>query len=78
MLEPFDQQMKMIGQRLRAARVNAGLTQSELAKLCLSTLTTVSDIETGKGNPKVATILLLCRALHINPSQILDELHPPV
>lgn len=73
-MKPFDKKMEVIGQRIKKARVEAGLTQRELAKACVSTPTMISDVETGKGNPKIATVLSICNALAIEPSVVLNGL----
>lgn len=54
-----------LGNRLRAARIDADLTQDELAELAGVHRTTVQDTEGGKTDPKFSLLLRLARALRL-------------
>jgi y4mF family transcriptional regulator len=52
-----------LSQLLRRRRRELGVTQADLARLAGLSLHGVSDIETGKGNPTLETLLKLSDAL---------------
>ena len=49
--------------RLKAARAEKGLSQTQLAKLVGVSRNTISSIETGQFNPTARLALILCIAL---------------
>lgn len=49
--------------RLRAARAEKGLSQTQLAELVGVSRQTISSIETGQFNPTAKLVLILCVAL---------------
>lgn len=49
--------------RLKAARVQNGLSQSQLAEMVGVSRNTISSIETGQFNPTAKLALVLCIAL---------------
>ena len=49
--------------RLKQARAEAGLSQSQLAELVGVSRNTISSIETGQFNPTAKLALILCIAL---------------
>jgi transcriptional regulator with XRE-family HTH domain len=57
-----------VGERLRSARVAAGMTIRELARASHMDKTSVSDLELGRiRNPGVGTIADLAKALGVDP-----------
>lgn len=61
------------GQRIRAARVKAHMTQAELADKLHTSYVVISQYENGKRNPKLETIKKIADALGVMPSTLLDE-----
>ena len=57
--------MSALGRAVRAARKAAGLTQLELAELAEIGKSAVFDIEKGKVNVQMSTLLKVLRVLHI-------------
>ncbi|MBM6663506.1 helix-turn-helix domain-containing protein [Flavonifractor plautii] len=49
--------MKNIGGRMRELREAAGMTQTDVAKLCGSNQTTIAKMETGKARPSVDVLI---------------------
>ncbi|MDF1754788.1 MAG: helix-turn-helix domain-containing protein [Verrucomicrobiales bacterium] len=45
-----------LGKAFMERRKSAGITQRDLAELCDVALHTISDLESGKGNPTLAVI----------------------
>jgi transcriptional regulator with XRE-family HTH domain len=67
---------KLIGQRVRAARVERGLTQERLAELLDRSVDTVSNLERGVSLPAHATLERLCQALDLRLDELLGPLPP--
>lgn len=60
-----------VGNRVRAARVAAGLSQTELARDSGLTATLVGNVERGLDLCSLRTLLLLSIALRVSPSDLL-------
>lgn len=55
---------------LREARLNRGMSVSELARRSGVSRVTINNIEQGYTNPTVSTVAAICKALNINPNEI--------
>ncbi len=64
---------KDIGARLRALRLERGISQVELAKLIGTHQTAISQVEVGHRGISLRQILRLCRVLKVTPDRILGE-----
>lgn len=63
--------MEKIGQRLRAKRLEAGLTQEQLQEISGIDQTSISAIEGGRSpNPRLSTILSLTYALGMDLNEL--------
>jgi transcriptional regulator with XRE-family HTH domain len=66
---------------LRDARKNLGLKQSDVADLYNLSRYTIVDVESGKGDPKLSTILTLLEAvgmrLVVVPAEVSDRISMP-
>jgi transcriptional regulator with XRE-family HTH domain len=69
--------LRVIGQNVRAARLQAGLTQECLAELVGLHWQTVSNIERGKSPFSVTTFSLLAQHLEVDPAKLLAGLPRP-
>lgn len=58
---------------LRAARINAGLTQEQVQEQMGISRSTLHRIETGKCSPKYKTLCQLCQLYGISPALIKAE-----
>jgi transcriptional regulator with XRE-family HTH domain len=70
---PLDAQnegIKLFGQAVRKHRKAKGYTMQHLANIAEIELSQVSRIETGLINPKLSTILILAKALEIQPGEL--------
>lgn len=67
-----------IGESLRRERRHSGLSLSELARRAGIAKSTLSQLESGSGNPSVETLWTLCLALDIQVAQLLDPPKPRV
>lgn len=61
----------LIGKRIRDHRLQAHLTQAELAERAGVCQQFVGNLERGKGIPSLATVLSLCSALDVEPNALL-------
>ena len=61
------------GERIKAARKKAGMTQKELADKLGIPYQGISQYERGIRNPKIATMKKIAIALNIPPSQLISE-----
>ncbi len=62
------------GQRVREARLAAGLTQEALAEATGLHPTFISNVERGYRVPTVATLLRLADGLDVPPGVLVDDL----
>ena len=58
---------------LRAARVNAGLTQEQVHERLGIAMSTLSQIECGKSSPRYNTLCELCELYGISVGQLKKE-----
>ena len=63
------------GNRIRALRIAAAMTQEDLADRCGLFRTYMSRIETGQANPTLTMILLLADGLGVHVTALFDA--PP-
>jgi transcriptional regulator with XRE-family HTH domain len=70
--------LQTIAAALRRAREHAGLTLTELARRAGVAKSTLSQLESGQGNPSVETLWALCVALDVPVSGLLDPPRPRV
>ena len=60
-------------ERLRSARLNSNLKQSDVAELLGVKSNTISNWENGKSNPDIDSLVELCKIYNISCSSILEE-----
>lgn len=63
----------MIGERIKKARLNAGLTQEVLAAYLNVSAAAISQYETGKKFPRLNVFLKMTDILHVSPEYILGR-----
>ncbi len=77
--EKFDtNQLIVIGQRLRAARLAAGLTQADVAFSADIRTSHISDIENGKKQLSILTFCKIIEVLRVSADEILRPNVPQV
>ena len=64
----------MLGDELRRARRNAGLTQEQLAAKADISREYVSQLERDRQSPTVDMLLRICRILGASPSKIIESI----
>ena len=67
-----------IGERLRQARVERGMTVRGLARLVDVSASLISQIETGKSSPSVSTLYAITAALRISIEDVFGQGDEPV
>lgn len=70
-LENTDADPIIVGGAVKVARLNAGLTMTELAKGAGVTQPFISQVESGKITPSISTLYRLAQVLGIAPSALL-------
>lgn len=67
-----------IGQRIKRARINARITQEELAAIIDCTPQHVSAIERGTKTPRLDTFITIANTLHVSADALLMDVltHP--
>lgn len=69
--EREDKILKIIGEKLRIARENKGLSLRDAGDLAEMSYNNIHDIERGLTNPSITTVIFLAEALGMNPSELL-------
>ena len=67
--------MTTIGQQIREARKEKGLTQEQLAEKVDRNLRTIQRIENSENIPRNETLFLICKELEITPSNLWTIIH---
>jgi transcriptional regulator with XRE-family HTH domain/mannose-6-phosphate isomerase-like protein (cupin superfamily) len=67
----------MIGARLRARRVAQGISLRQFARDLEISASFISQLETGKAQPSVATLYAICTALGISSDELFDTSSSP-
>ena len=65
--------MAAIGERIALARLNAGLTQKQLAEKLGTSESYISQYERNKRNPKTDTIQRIAEALNVEIEELVDS-----
>ncbi len=63
---------KKFGEKVRILRKKLGWSQEELAARCNLHRTYIGAIERGERNVSLLNIVILARALHVKPSDLLE------
>ncbi len=63
-----------IGKRIREKRKKKGMKQYELAKEANISNTYLSDIEIGRTNPSIRTLIKISKALKVDCSILIDDI----
>jgi transcriptional regulator with XRE-family HTH domain len=67
----------MLGELLKKARLDAGLTQEQLAFRAHVDRSYLSEIERGVRHPTVEMVLKLCHSLGISAADVIRQLEKP-
>ena len=67
-----------IGERIKAARKAAGLSQTELANRLNKTLRTVQKYESGEIEPSIAIINAMAKELKVSPADLIGYQRPSI
>lgn len=64
--------LKLLGSTIRILRKESGLTQETLAEMSERHPVYISELERGKKNPSMDSLLRICTALETTPGGLLD------
>ena len=67
-----------LGERIKAARKAAGLSQTELANRLSKTLRTVQKYESGEIEPSIAIINAMAKELKVSPADLIGYQRPSI
>jgi len=65
--------LDIVGQNVSTLRRTQGISQDKLADLAQLSRTAISQIEAGKGDPRLSTLMALSEALKITPQSLFYE-----
>lgn len=65
-----------LGEQIRSARTNAGLTQEQLASAAGLDRAYISQLENDHKSPTVDTLLRLCGAIGVRASELIARIEP--
>lgn len=68
-----EKMIKEFARNLKRIRGERGLSVRQLADLADMNLGNLSDLELGKRNPLMTTVIKLARALELNPAELLPK-----
>lgn len=66
----------LLGNRIRTARKDAGLTGEQLSEICDINAAYLRQIECGAKMPSLPLFVQLCEALNVSPSYLLADVLP--
>lgn len=64
--------LDLLGNRILALRNEKGISQTKMAKGMKTQHNRVSELESGKGNPKITTLLKVAKMLDISVSELIN------
>lgn len=65
-------QKEEFGNLIRESRENKRLSQEQLAEKCNVTDKSISNIELGKSDPKLSTVMRICKVLEIDVNALTE------
>jgi transcriptional regulator with XRE-family HTH domain len=68
----YQKQLVKLGAHIRRIRESQGMSQEQLAADAEIPYSSVNEIEAGKTNPTIASLMALAEALNISVSKLLD------
>lgn len=75
--KPKPEPEELFGQRVRARRLELGLSQEGLADICDLHWSYVGQVERGKRNLTLYSILILAEGLEVDPGELVQGLPAP-
>ena len=63
-----------IGEKIRTARINAGMSQAALARIIGFNRSSVANLEAGRQRVALHLFVLIVEALHADPSSLLSDI----
>ena len=73
MKQEYTSELVRLGLKIKEVREQKSMTQQTLSSLCDIDVRTIQRIEKGKQNVSIIMLLNICKALEIDPDQIIKE-----
>lgn len=70
----FPEISKIIGQRIKAIRLERKISQQDLAAACNFEKSNLARIEAGRTNPTIGTLEKICRVLDVPISRLFESI----
>ena len=74
MPEPLSDAARVLGERIRDARIRLGLSQEDIANLATINVSNYGKVERGLSNPTFHTLVRIASVLTIDPGELLAGL----
>lgn len=71
MADVYQEQKKIIAYKIKELRLKKGFTVQELAYRCDKERSNLSRIESGRANPTLQTLCIICNALEVSLAELL-------
>lgn len=68
------EELKLLGQRIRALRIEKGLSQAKLGLKIFKDQQSIHKVESGQFNPSYIYLLEICEGLEISIEELLRKL----
>ena len=71
MPEPQSRAAQILGERLKAVRLERGVSQETVAHLADMHVTNLGKIERGQANPRMSTVIRIAGVLDVDPGELI-------
>ena len=73
-MKNYEDVIKLIAQNIKKIRVSKGLSVQEVAYRCDIERSNLSRLEAGKTNMTIKTICLICSALNVEITEVINDM----
>lgn len=73
-MKNYEEIIKLIAQNIKKIRTSKGLSVQEVAYRCDIERSNLSRLEAGRTNMTIKTLCLICNALNVEISDLLDDI----
>lgn len=73
-MKNYEDVIKLIAQNIKKIRISKGLSVQEVAYRCDIERSNLSRLEAGKTNMTIKTICLICSALNVEITEVINDM----